>query len=76
MLLGFKRHMRVKPTTDKAEVGIYGHAAKVATVHDEGKTENGIKYPSRNLIRYSIEDVPAIDRILQRYVMAQSVFNK
>ena len=76
MLLGFKRHMKAKSSPDKAEVGIYGNAAKVATVHDQGKTENGIKYPSRNLIRYSAEDAPEIDRILQRYVMAQSVFNK
>lgn len=73
MLLGFKRHMKTKATPDKAEVGIYGHAAKVATVHDEGKTENGIKYPSRNLIRYNPEDAPAIDRILQRYVIGQAL---
>lgn len=74
MLLGFKRHMKTKATPDKAEVGIYGHAAKVATVHDTGKTENGIKYPSRNLIRYSPEDAPAIDRILQRYVLSQAIY--
>lgn len=76
MLLGFKRHMRAKASPDKAEVGIYGHAAKVATVHDQGKTENGIKYPPRNLVRFSTEDAPEIDRILQRYVMAQGVFSK
>lgn len=76
MLLGFRRHIRAKPTPDKAEVGIYGHASRLATVHDHGVTENGIKYPSRELIAFTSEDAPAIDLILQRYVMAQGVFSQ
>ena len=67
MLLGFRRHIRAKPTPDKAEVGIYGHAARLATIHDHGATENGIKYPSRELIAFTGDDVPEIERILLRY---------
>jgi phage virion morphogenesis protein len=72
MLLGFKRHIRAKSTPDKAEVGIYGHAARLATIHDHGASENGIKYPSRELVQFEPDDVPAIESILQRYLSAQA----
>ncbi len=68
MLTGFKRHIKQKVDYNQLEVGIFGNASRVAMVHDQGETEDGIKYPSRRLIGLPDEDKQEIRIILLRHI--------
>lgn len=64
MLTGFKKNVKQRVDMRQLEVGIFGHAAKLAHVHHAGETEDGVRYPSRQLITLSDEDKQAIYMLL------------
>ena len=70
MLQGFKPHLLSKNTSNTATVGIFGRAAKLAAIHNNGQIESGIEYAERQLVGISADDVKAIEGILIKHINA------
>lgn len=56
MLLGYAGRIRQRVEMDQAIVGIFGRMGRFGAVHDQGKTERRVKYPSRNLMTLRPDD--------------------
>lgn len=71
MLTGFSsaKYLKYKMRADHVAIGIMG-AGPAAAVHHLGKTEGGIRYPSRALIGLSDDDKKAALEILNVEVIA------
>lgn len=68
MLTGFSKHLKKRISADQVEVGIFGNAANLAHIHHDGQTEDGIQYPSRQLIGLPDEDQAAIRQMLVKHL--------
>jgi len=70
MLTGFSKHIKKRTSDTQTEVGIFGKAANLAVIHDQGRTQRNIKYPTRNLLGFSDDIKQGIQDILLKHINA------
>ncbi len=68
MLLGFRSLINLKQKGNSVDIGLMGWPSKVGRVHHEGKTEDGISYPSRELVGFNQSDIDHIEQIIQKHI--------
>lgn len=59
MLIGYCRRIRDRIENDRAIVGVFGRMGNFGNVHDKGRVERRVKYPSRNIL-----GLPAADKLV------------
>jgi phage virion morphogenesis protein len=68
MLTGYARRIRGRIETDRAIVGVFGRMGNFGSVHDKGRIERRVKYPSRNILSMPPADQAAILQMLRSHV--------
>lgn len=64
MLVGFRKHIKSRVQAQSIELGIFGNAARLARVHQDGQNEKGITYPARQLVTLPAADKEQIRSIV------------
>lgn len=68
MLTGYARRIRDRIENDRAVVGVFGRMGNFGNVHDKGRIERRVKYPSRNILSMPPAEQAAILQMLRSHV--------
>lgn len=70
MLLRYAQRIRDRVDSNEAVVGIFGRMDRFGAVHDQGRSERGIRYPARNLISLPDADKQVVLQMLREGLAA------